>query len=170
MKAEKAKGLAKEKADEALAQLRAGKELKDLFPAKKTDPGQFDFASFTTPQSAETEVFHPTGGFIPGIGAAPRLSAAVFAQTQAGAVPQAPVEEGETWYVFKVKSRERADPAKLDAAEKKTLEDRLVSQKQRELYSKWIEALRKKAKIVQNESVLAYETGAGHEQYQPDDF
>lgn len=170
VKAEKAKALAKEKADETLAQLRAGKDLKDLFPAKKTDPGQFDFASFTTPQSAETEAFHPTGGFIPGIGAAPRLSAAVFAQTQAGALPQSPVEEGDTWYVFKLKSRERADLTKLDAAEKKTLQDRLISQKQGELYSKWIEALRKKAKIVQNESVLTYETGAGHEQYQPDDF
>ena len=28
----------------------------------------------------------------------------------------------------------------------------------------------KKAKIVENESVLSYETGVGHEQYQPDDF
>jgi peptidyl-prolyl cis-trans isomerase D len=170
VKAEKAKQLARQRAEETLAQLRAGKELKDLFPAKKTEPGQFDFASFTTPQSAETETFHPMGGYLPGIGQAPKLSAAVFALTQPGALPAAPVEEGDTWYVFKLKSRERADPSKLDAAEKKTLRERLVGQKQGELYSKWIENLRKKAKIVENESVLSYDNQATHEAYNPDDF
>ena len=107
---------------------------------------------------------------MPGIGQAPKLSSAAFALTQPGAVPAAPVEEGDTWYVFKLKSRERADPSKLTAEEKKSLQDRLVQQKQGELYSKWIETLRKKSKIVENESVLSYETGVGHEQYQPDDF
>jgi peptidyl-prolyl cis-trans isomerase D len=169
VQADKAKAVAKQKAEEALAQLRSGKDLKDLFPQKKADTGQFDFSSFTTPQTAETEPFHPQGGYVPGIGQAPKLSAAVFAQTQPGATPAAPVEEGDTWYVFKLKSRERAEPSKLEA-EKKGLQDRLISQKQGELYSKWIEALRKKSKIVENEAVLSYETNTGHEQYQPDDF
>ena len=170
VQADKAKALAKQKAEETLAQVRAGKELKELFPEKKTAAGQFDFSSFTTPQSAETEAFHPMGGYIPGIGQAPKLSSAVFALTQAGATPAAPVEESDTWYVFKIKSRERADPSKLTADEKKSLQDRLIQQKQGELYTKWIENLRKKSKIVENESVLSYETGTGHEQYQPDDF
>ena len=69
-----------------------------------------------------------------------------------------------------MKSRERADPSRFDAAEKKKLEDRVVGQKQGELYQKWIEALRKRAKIVENEQVLSYETATGHEQVQPDDF
>ncbi len=170
VKAQKAKELAKQKAEETLAQLRAGKDLKDLFPAKKTEQGQFDFSAFTTPQTSETETFHPMGGYIPGIGAAPKLSEAVFAQTQAGAIPQAPIEEGDTFYVFKVKSRERADPSKLDANETKSLRDRLLQQKQGELYQKWVENLRKKAKVVENEQVLTYDTGVGHEQYSPDDF
>ena len=106
----------------------------------------------------------------PGIGQAPRLSSAVFALTSPGATPAGPVEEGDTWYVFKLKSRERADTSKLDAAEKKNVQERLVSQKQGELYQKWIEQLRKKSKIVENEMVLSYETTTGHEQYQPDDF
>jgi peptidyl-prolyl cis-trans isomerase D len=170
LKATMAKQLARQKAEETLAQLRQGKEAKDLFPAKKTAPGQFDFSSFTTPQAAEAEAFHPMGGYIPGIGQAPRLSAAVFALTEPGAVPQAPIEEGDTWYVFKLKSRERADLSKLDANEKKTLRERLEQQKQGELYSAWIEQLRKKANIVENESVLSYETGPAHEAYSPDDF
>jgi parvulin-like peptidyl-prolyl isomerase len=170
VKGQKAKELAKQKAEETLAQLRAGKDLKDLFPSKKTEQGQFDFSAFTTPQTSETETFHPMGGYIPGIGAAPKLSEAVFAQTQAGAIPQAPIEEGDTFYVFRVKSRERADPSKLDANEMKSLRDRLLQQKQGELYQKWVENLRKKAKVVENEQVLTYDTGIGHEQYSPDDF
>ena len=170
VKGQKAKELAKQKADETLAQLRAGKELKDLFPVKKTEPGQFDFSSFTTPQTTETETFHPMGGDVPGIGQASKLSAAVFAQTQVGAVPQAPIEEGDSWYLFKLKSRERADLSKLDANEMKSARDRLIGQKQGELYAKWIEVLRKKAKIVENEQMLSYDIGAGHEAFQPDDF
>jgi peptidyl-prolyl cis-trans isomerase D len=170
VKANKAKELAKQKAEETLAQLRGGKELKELFPEKKTAAGQFDFSSFTTPQTADTEVFHPSGGYVPGIGQAPRLSAAAFAMTQPGELPAAPVEEGDTWYVFKLKSRERADVSKLDAAEMKSLRDRLVAQRQNELYSKWIESLRKKARIVQNPALLSYETGGRGEQYAPDDF
>jgi len=170
VKGEKAKELAKKKAEETLLQLRAGKDLKDLFPVKKTEPGQFDFASFTTPQTTETETFHPMGGFVPGVGQAPQMSAAVFAQTQAGAVPQSPIEEGDSWYVFKVKSRERADLSKLDANELKSVRDRLIGQKQGELYAKWVEVLRKKAKIVENELVLSYDAVPGHEAFSPDDF
>ncbi|MGZ6125787.1 MAG: peptidylprolyl isomerase, partial [Myxococcales bacterium] len=160
----------RQKAEEALAQLRAGKELRDLFPAKKTEPGQFDFSAFLTPQTSETETFHPTGGYIPGIGQAPKLSSAVFALTQPGAVPQAPVEEGDTWYVFRLKSRERADPSKIDAGELKSARDRLIGQKQGALYGKWVESLRKKSKIVENEQVLSYEQGAQHEAFSPDDY
>ena len=170
VKADKAKDLARQKAEETLAQVKGGKAIADLFPAKKTEPGQFDFSSFTTPQSAETESFHPMGGYLPGIGQAPKLSAAVFALTAPGATPEKPVEEGDTWYVFKLKSRERADTSKLDAAETKTLRERLEQQKQGELYTAWIENLRKKARIVENESVLSYDQGAARESYNPDDY
>jgi peptidyl-prolyl cis-trans isomerase D len=168
--AEKAKALAKQKAEETLAQLRRGKDLGDLFPSKKTEQGQFDFTSFTTPQSADTETFHPSGGFVPGIGQAPKLSEAVFALSKPGEVPPAPVEEGETWYAFRLKSRERADPSKFDDAEKKSSRERLEQQKQGELYRAWLERLRKKAHIVENESALSYEIGPSHESYSPDDF
>jgi peptidyl-prolyl cis-trans isomerase D len=172
LKVEKAKELAKQKATETLAQLKEGKPLADLFPPSKVPAGQFDFASFTTPHSADTEVFHPTGGFIPGLGQVPALSAAVFATTSAGAMPAAPVEEGDSWYVFKVKSRERADPSKLDEAQKKQLRERLIAQKQGELYQHWIDALRKDAKITQNDALLSYEGNGNRagENFNPDDY
>jgi len=170
VKSGKASALAKQKAEETLAQLRAGKELKDLFPQKKSEPGQFDFSAFTTPQTTETETFHPMGGYIPGIGQAAKLSAAVFALTQPGAIPAAPVEEGDTWYVFRLKSRDRADLSRLEPEEMKSLRDRLIGQKQGELYAKWVETLRKNSKIVENEHVLSYEAGPGHEAFSPDDF
>ena len=171
LKADKAKQLAHDKAVETLAALKAGKDLKDLFPSKKpTEAGQFDFTSFTTPQATDTEPFHPLGGYIPGVGAAPKLSEAAFALTTAGAVPAAPIEDGDTWYVFKLKSRERADPSKLDDAEKKTVRERLEGQKQGEMYSQWLERLRKNARILENETLLSYEAAAARESYNPDDY
>jgi peptidyl-prolyl cis-trans isomerase D len=170
LRAQKASELAKQKAQEALAAVKSGKDLKDLYPAKKTEPGQFDFTSFTTPQAQKTEPFHPVGGFVPGIGLAPKLSSAVFALTAPGATPDAPVQDGDTWYVFRLDARERADLSKLDDAEKKSLGERLEGQRQGELYQSWLERLRKSSKIVENVAMLDYETQAGHETFNPDDF
>jgi peptidyl-prolyl cis-trans isomerase D len=170
LKADKAKELAHQKAALALAEIKAGKELKELFPSKKTEAGQFDFSSFTTPQASDTEPFHPMGGYLPGIGQAPKLSEAVFALTAPGATPSAPIDDSDTWYVFKLKSRERADLSKLDDAEKKSDRDRLENQKQGELYSQWIERLRKKARITENEGVLSYDNNVRSESYNPDDY
>ena len=170
LRAQKASELARQKAQEALAALKSGKELKDLYPAaRKTEPGQFDFTSFTTPQAQETDPFHPVGGYVPGIGMAPKLSSAVFALDSAGSIPDAPVQEGDTWYVFRLKARERADLSKLDE-EKASLRERLEGQRQGELYQSWLAALRKKAKIVENVALLDYDMQTGHENYNPDDY
>jgi len=170
LRAQKGGELAKQKAQEALAAVKGGKKLEDLYPAKKTEPGQFDFTSFTTPQAQETEPFHPVGGYVPGIGLAPKLSSAVFALTSPSAVPDAPVQDGDTWYVFRLKTRERADPSKLDDAEKKSLRERLEGQRQGELYQSWLDRLRKKSKIVENVAMLDYDTQTGHESFNPDDY
>jgi peptidyl-prolyl cis-trans isomerase D len=169
VRAQKSSEVAKQKAQEALAAVKAGKDLKDLYPAKKTEPGQFDFTSFTTPQSQETEPFHPVGGYVPGVGLAPKLSGAVFARTAPGATPDTPVQDGESWYVFRLKTRERADPAKLDDTERKSLRDRIERQRQEELYQSWLERLRKKSKIVENVAMLDYEAQPGHEAFNPDE-
>jgi peptidyl-prolyl cis-trans isomerase D len=169
VRAQKASELAGKKAQEALAAVKSGKELKDLYPPRKTEPGQFDFTSFTTPQAQETEPFHPVGGYVPGIGLSPKLSSAVFALTSPGAVPDAPVQDGDTWYVFRLKTRERADLSKF-GEEKASLRERLEGQRQNELYQSWLSRLRKKSKIVENVAMLEYDTQPGHENYNPDDY
>ena len=169
IRAQKASEMARQKAQETLTALKGGKDLKDLYPAKKSEPGQFDLSSFTTAQYRETEPFHPVGGFVPDVGLAPKLSAAAFALTTPGATPDAPVQDGDTWYVFRLKARERADLAKLDDAERKSLRDRIERQRQEEIYQSWMERLRKKSKIVENVAILDYDTQAGHESFNPDD-
>jgi peptidyl-prolyl cis-trans isomerase D len=169
IRAQKSSEMARQKAQEALTAVKAGKDLKDLYPAKKSEAGQLDLSSFTTPQYRETEPFHPVGGFVPDVGLAPRLSAAAFALTTPGATPGAPVQDGDTWYAFRLKARERADLAKLDDAERKSLRDRIERQRQEEIYQSWLERLRKKSKIVENVAILDYDTQAGHESFNPDD-
>ncbi len=166
----KASEVAKKKAEEALAKLKAGEDLNTLYPGKKAEPGKFDFSSFMKPQAQETEVFHPSGGYIPGLGLAPKLSAAVFAQTQVGSTPAAPVEDTETFYVFKVTARDRADLAKFTPDEKGKLRDRVEGQRKNEVYASFVERLRKKARIVENDAALSYDTAAAHESYNPDDY
>ena len=80
------------------------------------------------------------------------------------------IKDGDTWYVFRLKTRERADPSKLDDAEKKSLRERLEGQRQGELYQSWLDRLRKKSKIVENVAMLDYDTQPGHETFNPDDF
>jgi len=169
IRADKSLTVAKQKAQQALAQVKAGKALKDLYPSKKQEPGQFDMSSFLTPQTQTTEPFHPMGGYVPGIGLAPRLSEAVFARTKAGDTPPAPIDESDTAYVFVIKSRERADPSKITDADKTDLRQRLEVQKQNELYQSWLDHLHKKSQIEENQAVLSYDTQTGHESYNPDE-
>ena len=169
LKNQKAREIAQKKAADALAQARAGKDLKQLFPSKKTEAGQFDFSSFLSPQAQDTEKFEPFGGYIPAIGAAPKLSAAVFALDAAGAVPAAPVEDAETFYAFRIKDRERAELSKFDDAAKKRARDELEQRKQNDLYSGLIERLRKSSTIAQNDALLAADPAARGGNFNPDE-
>jgi parvulin-like peptidyl-prolyl isomerase len=97
------------------------------------------------------------------------VSAAAFALTTPGATPDAPVQDGDSWYAFRLKTRERADLAKLDDSERKSLRDRIERQRQEELYQSWIDRLRKNSKVVENVAMLDYEMQTGHEAFNPDE-
>jgi peptidyl-prolyl cis-trans isomerase D len=168
--AKKAGEVAKKKAEEALAKVKGGGNLEELFPGKKQEPGKFDFSSFMKPQAQTTDTFHPMGGYVPGVGLVPKLSAAVFSLNDAGATPPAPVEDGDAFYVFKIVSRERADLSKMTADEKGKLRERLENQRKNEVYTSFIARLRKNSKIVENEAALSYDQSASHETYNPDDY
>lgn len=150
----KATELAKAAAVAALEKLKAGESLSAQFP-----PAPEGAAAPGTkgPQVASTDTFHPYGGFIPGIGSVPELSAAVFALDGSKKVPDAPVEADNGVYVFELTSRARADLSKLDDERKQALREKLVGQKKAALQSTWVEELRKNAQIEENAQVLSYE-------------
>jgi peptidyl-prolyl cis-trans isomerase D len=170
MASKKATEVARKKAADGLAKVKAGEDLNVLFPGKKQEPGKFDFSSFMKPSAQETESFHPMGGYVPGIGLVPRLSAAVFSTTQVGETPAAPVEDGDAFYVFKVTARERADLAKLTPEERTKTRERLEGQRKNEVYTSFLDRVRKKSRIVENEAALSYDQAAAHESYNPDDY
>ena len=92
-----------------------------------------------------------------------------LALSKAGDTPSAAIDEGDTAYVFAIKTRERAEPSKITDAEKTDLRQRLEVQKQNELYRSWLDQLHKKSRIEQNHAVLSYETQVGHETFNPDE-
>lgn len=147
----KATELAKAAAVAALEKLKAGQSLATQFPP----PAEGTAAK--GPQAATTDTFNPYGGFIPGIGSVPALSAAVFALDASKKVPEAPVEAENGIYVFELTSRERADLAKLDDATRSSLREKLVGQKKAALQTTWVEQLRKDARIEENAKVLSYD-------------
>src|SRR5262249_23761915 len=99
-----------------------------------------------------------------------KLSASVFAQTQAGAGPQAPIGGGGSWYVFKLKARGRGDPSKLGANGRKWGRGRLIGRKPGEADARGNGGLREKGKIVENALGRSYDVGPPHEAFSPDDF
>lgn len=146
----KAQKLAQAAAAEALQKLKAGESLSKQFP-KAAEP------AVQAPQVMETDTFHPYGGFIPGIGSVPKLSAAVFALDANNKIPSAPVEDANATFVFELTSRERANLADLNDAKKHTLREKLVGQKKAGLQKQWIEQLRENAKVKENATVLSYD-------------
>lgn len=151
----KAEKLAQAAATEALAKLKAGESLSAQFPKAADSDAQAPVAK--GPQAMDTDTFHAYGGFIPGIGSVPKLSAAVFALDADNKLPSAPIEDGNATFVFELTSRERADFANLDEAKKHTLREKLVGQKKAGLQKKWVEQLRENAKVKENANVLSYE-------------
>ena len=165
----KAGEIAKKKAEEALAKLKSGADLGELYPGKKQEAGKFDFAAFMKPSAQETESFHPMGGYVPGIGLAPKLSSAAFSLTAAGSTPAAPIEDGDAFYIFKVTGRDRANVAKLTADERTKLRERLEGQRKNEVYASFVDRLRKRSKIVENDAALSYDQAAAFETFNADD-
>lgn len=154
----KAKELAEQAAEKALARLKAGESLKTQFPQAPEDA---QATAKRGPQATSTDTFHPYGGFIPGIGSVPKLSAAVFALDAAHRTPEAPVVDGDASYVFQLTSRTRADLSKLDAERTQSIRQKLIGQKRAGFQEQWVETLRENARVQENPALLTYGTPVG---------
>lgn len=153
---EKAAQLAREAAASTLQKLKQGVELATQWPAAQAAEGQPVDVGAQKPQVAVTDEFRPFGGYVPGIGAAPKLSAAAFALSADKRVPDEVVEDQNAFFVFELETRKRADLSGLDA-QKEPIREMLLGQKQAELQSAWLDEVRKEAKVVENADLLSYE-------------
>lgn len=153
---DRATALVKERAAAALAAVKAGKKLADLFPtaeaakAAKKAPvkiGEVVVAADSTGPFAEQ------GPFVPRVGAAPELAADALAGVAGqplGKVydtPQGPV-------VAVVEARERPDQARY-AAQREQVVQRLTGRKEAAVQQAWLKQLRDAADVKINPAVQA---------------
>ncbi|WP_020675583.1 SurA N-terminal domain-containing protein [Geopsychrobacter electrodiphilus] len=127
--------LAKEAADNLLKQAT---EMKSLSAAAKA-------AKF---QVEETGLFSRSyGAFIPRIGTSQELSDAAFSLTSEKPLATKVFKQGAGYVLVSLKQSEKSDPAKLDTAERKKIEDRLLSQKKEAIINDKLKTLREAAEI-----------------------
>ena len=81
-----------------------------------------------------------------------------------------PVHSTYGWHI--IQALGPVKPAKTTpfAKVKATIRQSLLSQKKTKAMTAWVDKLRKKSKILENEQLLSYDATAAHENYSPDDF
>lgn len=131
---------ARQTAEEILHQMRSGKEMNRVVEGK----------SFSI---EETGFFNRAGGVIPKIGPAEEWMASLSSLTERQPLPKEPFKTKEGYFVVRLLSSEPADRNKFESA-KKSLEKRLIYQKQEEFFRNWLQHLRSKARIEINREAL----------------
>ncbi len=151
--------LAARRAADALARLRAGRKLPDLFPAadpkKKIEPVKLGGQALSVERIGP---FSRSGDRVPGVGSVPALAADAFASDGPRVLPRVYETPGGP-LVAVVADRQRPDPARF-SARKEELAQRLRGQREAQLERSWLAALRSKAKVDVNEAFLRGEVGA----------
>ena len=130
---DKARELAKKKAEEAIAQLSKG-----AGAYKLQDTGPFLYKDPTVPK----------------IGPSRDLVEAAFKLTTAASVAPAPFTVNGVWYVIKLKNRIEA-PKDDFAKQKEAIRAKLLPKMQEEAISEWLKGLREKAQITINPALAA---------------
>jgi hypothetical protein len=149
---------ARKVADAALAELKKGTAMVDL-----KIPGLLKPNTGELPSPKETDAFAPrldtTGPFaqsarvIPKIGVAPVVAQIAFALSAEAPLHPEIVEVNNRLFIFKLKSREQPDPAKL-AAERDSIEASLLAGRRQAVVEEMTKALRSKAKIDKSPTLL----------------
>lgn len=143
---EKAKDVAKQEAERALGQVKAGQSIAQLFPAPPEEETQARFTEPTRPEATETGEFNAASSTIPKLGAAPELLADVFKRDGEGPLDRA-YPSGDAWVIAEVTAREKpADTAFEQDKERLTAQARQA--KQMELRDSYLKALREQGKVV----------------------
>jgi peptidyl-prolyl cis-trans isomerase D len=157
-KKDKAQGLARAEADKALAQVKTGKSLTELFPPEKEgQPALLRFETETRPEAVQTDTFTAASSSVPHLGPSPDLFTAVFATQGPGVLPQA-YAAGEGFVVAQVTERQLPDDAKF-TEKKSELRQQAQQAKQYEVADSFLKALRKSGKVETNPGVLDQAAG-----------
>ncbi|MFP2928831.1 SurA N-terminal domain-containing protein [Pyxidicoccus sp. 3LG] len=158
-KQERAKEQAKAEAEKALASVKGGRGLKELFPPEKEQPALLRFETETRPEAVETDSFTAEGEAVPHLGPAPELVKAAFAVNGPQALDQAfPVGEG--FVVAQVVERQKPDEAGFEKR-KEELRGQARQAKQIELTESFLKALKKDGKVVTNTEAIDSVVGTG---------
>ena len=152
LRKERASALADADAKKAAAALQKGTSLATQFPDKKDQDAQ-TVEPGDRPRAFDTGAFAKSAATIPRVGAAPELQAAAFAKDGPGSLPGT-FRAGDAWVVAEVTARQKADDATF-LAKKAELRDEAIRQRQAELQESYVESLRKTAKIVKNQELIA---------------
>jgi peptidyl-prolyl cis-trans isomerase D len=149
---EQAKVLARQAAEQALAQAQKGKALKDAFPAPKDAPEAGGLETEKAPQARDTRPFNAAAEAIPGLGPVPDLARDVFASEGPRTLPRV-YPSGEGFVVAAVTERKRPSDADF-TAQRDALRAQALQAKQYELRDAFLKELRKSGKVeIDNEAV-----------------
>lgn len=162
LQAKKALGIAKEKAAQAVAAVKAGKSLESLFPAPefKDDEGHEGHAHGPTkapvPVAENTGLFDVNTAYVPKVGASAELSQAAAAGSQGDVI--GPMEINGNEVVAVVTERVRPD---LDAfaTQVDQYKERVIRRKEDALLDAFTKGLKEKAKIERNPAIFASSVG-----------
>ncbi len=140
---EKGRALAMERAQAALAAVRGGRALADLFPAKGS-PKLGDQPLV----AADTTTFRAADASVPGIGTAPGLLADAFAANAGQPLPRV-YETTGALVVAVAKTRERPDPTQY-ATQRTVAADQLQREREGATIKAWTKELAGRAAISRN--------------------
>ena len=152
LRKERASVLAEADAKKTVAALQKGTSLATQFPDKKDQDAQ-SLEAGERPRAIDTGSFPKSAATIPRLGAAPELQAAAFGTDRPGPLPGT-YRAGDGYVVAEVTARQKADDATF-LARKTELREEALRQRQAELQESYVESLKKSAKIVRNEELVA---------------
>ncbi len=156
---EGAKLKARAEAEKALAAVKAGKTLAELYPAaaEPADDEKMRFETETKPESQSTGPFSSASGVFPKLGPAPELFTSVFAANGPQLLDRV-YPAGEGFVVAQVTGRKQASENEYTTASEK-LRDEARQAKRIELRQSFVNALRKGGQVTLNEAALTSEAG-----------
>jgi peptidyl-prolyl cis-trans isomerase D len=144
--------LAKQNASELLVKAKGGMSLEDAAASLMSPAGgagQGDAASEPSdplaPQVRETRPFGRTGTAIPGPFDSTPLVKAAYELSEDKPLPEAPIQLGEDWFVYRLDTRTVADRAGFTDEEQRRITEGLLRRKRSEALDAYVRGLRDQA-------------------------